>query len=551
MNGWDGMDFIKSLASNDFGTFSGIITFVAFVVSMAVIIVSNSIGKRALYAKTVSENRVEWLYKIRRMVHNFIKLSREKGTEDHTLMSIKNQIQLYYNIDEQESLITLLDKIIIDRENENLKEELIKHCQVAFKSEWEKVKKEAGEPIIKRILAWMVVKKNSKWYKKPWVWLISIGGTLIIIFFSWYFKETLIQLINLKINLKSSNLKLPSQTVINNNFNAFKDILLPIALSIISAIIFWISFTFLPERRRYKKVRPKVEYDLYNIYTILFHYIDLALTHNISSPSMFQNEIRGGIIQKENIVLGLQNKSLINYPIVNGNSFSYIIIGDLLKNLAGRIDAEIDRLFNFNTYLETNEIMLLEKIRTKLFTYDYEANTRMIPVDTSLSYMAENIYEIYRSFLQLQVIVFSNKYYSEFERDIYLYLVQYYYYSNNYKQCKKTIKTKLEKYPDCVELLKGYDLLCDYKLNRKDNLYKKVEDLFNSHIDLVANRTFLTAIFKEDKIQELLKSYYNELEINELINIINQEELQKTNFLKQAQKIKEHFEKMTRQKSGK
>ncbi len=533
------MDFLKLLFTKDFGTFSGVITIIATLVSIAVIIVSNSIGRRTLYAKTVSENRVEWLYKIRRMVDNFIRLSRDKGVDDNTLTNIKNQIQLYYNIEEQVELISLLDKIIADRNNEKLKEELIKYCQIAFKSEWEKVKKEAGEPIRKRILKWVIGKRKNKWYKKPWVWGLGIG-ILFVLIFLWNFKELLIHWITFRVNSKPIDSNLTSSTPSKNNINAFKDIVLPIALSIISAVIFWIAFNFFPEKRRYNKIRPKVEYNIYSIYTSLFYYIDLALTHNINSPSMFQHEIRGGILQKETILLGLQNKSLIDYPRIDENSFSYITVGQSLGDIASRIYVEIDRLFSFNIYLETDEILLLEKIRTKLLTYDYKGNRQIIPVDCSLSYMTENIFDIYKLFLQLQNVVFSGKFYSEFERDILLNLVQYYYYSNNYELCKKKIKANIKKYPDCVELLKGYDFLCDYMLNRKDEAYKKVESLLNNHIDLVSNRSFLAPIVKEDKVQELLKSYYEKIDINKLINIINYEEDQKTTFLKQAQGMKDY-----------
>lgn len=549
MNGWVKMDFVKLLASQDFATFSGIITIVAAIISIAVIIVSNSIGKRSLYAKTVSENRVQWLYKIRRMVYNFLKSSRVKEIGDDTLTNIKNQIQLYYNKDEQNELISLLDKIIADREDENLKEELIKHCQIVFKSEWEKVKKEAGELAIKRVLKWVLGKRESIWYKRPWIW-VCIIVVLAIALLWWRFNEPLIQCITSRISLEHGSKSSPTTPITENspidsksNINTIKDIVLPIALSVVSAVIFWFAFNLFPEKRRYNKIRPKVDYNMYSIYSNLFHYFDLALTHNKNSPSMFQHEIRGGILKKETIILGLQNKSLINYPKSGEIPFNYIIIGHSLDDIASRIDIEINRLFSFNTYLKADEILLLEKIRTKLFTYDYKGNGLIIPVDRSLSYMSENIFDIYELFLQLQKIIFSSKFSSEFERNIYLYLIQYYYYSKKYELCKKAIKTNKEKYPGDMDISISYNFLCDYMLNRKDEVYKKIESLFSKHIDLVTYRSFVAPIIKEDRVQELLKKYYSESQINTLANTINHEELQKTMFLKQAQDMKASCEK--------
>lgn len=510
----------------NFGVLSGIITIIAMAVSIAVIVVSNSIGKRTLYAKTVSENRVRWLYKLRDMIYIFIKLSRMDDTCDKTLINIKNKIQLHYNKDEQAYLISLLDNIIIDKKNEGLKDDLIKYCQIVFKSEWEKVKKEAGEPLIKGISKKIKSLRKSKWYEKFWIWLCCIAIILLL--------------------TQGTTFKVAALPLFSNiNINLAKDIIIPIILSFIAAIIFWFVFNHLPDKKRYLKIRPKVEYNMYSVYINLFHYIDLTLGHNNYSPSFFQHKIRGGILLKEDIVLGLQNKCLNDSYLFDKNASLFVVIGNKLFEEANKINIEIDKLFDFNNYLSANEILLLEKIRTKLFKYNYENTpftkiiehkyTVKIP---NLSYMADNIFDIYNLFLNLQSSLFRNTF---FDRDIFLYLVQYYFYSNNYEECKKQIGLHIEEYQDCKELLLCYDFSCDYLLNRKNESYEKIESLFKNKINLVSHRDFLVLIINEVRAQELLKQYYTDSDIKYLTDIIKNEENLKANFINQALSLKEHY----------
>jgi hypothetical protein len=331
------------------------------------------------------------------------------------------------------------------------------------------------------------------------------------------------------------------------DFNIIKDIVIPIVLSIIAAVIFWLIFDYFPNKRRYSKIRPKVEFNMYNVYKSLFNYIEVTLRYNNYSPSMFQNEIRGGILQKEDIILGLQNKCLNDSYLFDENSSLFVMIGTSLLDKVNKINVEIDKLFNFNNYLNADEILLLEKIRTKLFTYEYNltAQTKIgnqiyTCVNPNLSYMANNIFEIYKLFLQLQNIIFLNKY---FERDILLHAVQYYYHSNKYKLCKKQLQINIEKYQDCKGILQCYDFLCDYMLNRKDEAYEKIENLFKNTIDLVSNRNFFKLIIKEDRVQVLLKQYFMEADIKKFMDIINDEETLKIRYTNQALTLREHYRK--------
>ncbi|AWY01205.1 hypothetical protein A8139_15475 [Marinomonas primoryensis] len=92
--------------------------------------------------------------------------------------------------------------------------------------------------------------------------------------------------------------------------NILLPILLPILLSVVAAIVFWLVFSYLPERKRRKKLRPIVELALFDAYKKLFSLFDLVMRHSSHSPSFFQSKIRAGNLSEEDIQLGLQNKCL-------------------------------------------------------------------------------------------------------------------------------------------------------------------------------------------------------------------------------------------------
>ena len=85
------------------------------------------------------------------------------------------------------------------------------------------------------------------------------------------------------------------------------NILLPILLSVVAAIIFWLVFSHIPEQKRRKKLRPIVELALFDTYKKLFSLFDLVMRHSSHSPSFFQSQIRAGNLSEEDIKLGLQN----------------------------------------------------------------------------------------------------------------------------------------------------------------------------------------------------------------------------------------------------
>lgn len=335
-----------------------------------------------------------------------------------------------------------------------------------------------------------------------------------------------------------------------SEFYFFKDFLYPILLSIIAGFIFWLIFSYFPESNRRKKIRPKLDLDIYYLYSRLFQIFDSVLRFNKHSPSYYQEKIRGNKLSKDDINLGLQNKCLNETYFYDSEiKNSLLPIGEELYDTTKKIDLTIDRLYRFSNNLTSEEILLLENIRKKLETYDlssYERQAfstigeqRYYPVVPNLSYMTDNIFELYGLFISLQNHVFK----STFEnRDISISKIQHYYYSGQFSKCKTEIKKIKNKYPNDKHFLGFYDFGCEYYLHRNRS-YGLLKNLLTETHDLISNRGFIKDFLNDPKVKEILENLYNIDEIQEMIAVLQNEDEIGKGILENSIFLKDYFAK--------
>ena len=335
----------------------------------------------------------------------------------------------------------------------------------------------------------------------------------------------------------------------NSEFHYFKDFINPIVLSVIAGIIFWLIFSFLPERKRLKKLRPKLDLDLYQAYMNLFFLLDLVMRPNNHSPSDFQQRIKGNKLTKEDLELGLQDKCWnITYLYDTNVSKILVPIGKNLFDRAAEIDLNIENLYSFSNYLTAEEIILLEKIRKKLKVYDLNNYSRsaisviggmeLNPVNSSLSYMAQNFYELYLLFMQLQKLVYNNSY---SDRDIFVSEVQHYYYTDQFAKCKRIATEGILKYPKEKNFLEFYSFMSEYKLGKTESAYSMLENLLKEKPHLVSSRGFLSDLLDDNKVSSLIEKLYSEKEVSELKEVLNRESIKGKSYIEQAKKLKKYY----------
>lgn len=245
-------------------------------------------------------------------------------------------------------------------------------------------------------------------------------------------------------------------------------VLINIAAGIFASVVFWLTFVRLPEGHRRTALRPKVELGIFQVYRTLLEIFDLIMQSSAHSPSGFQSKIRGGTLTDEDIELGLQNKILNETFRYDQKAQSCLMtIGKELHERAAKIDEDLGRLFQFSNYLKVAEILLLEQIRGKLHElkhFDRPAvkqidGTPYAPPDPSLSYMKQNLWELYELFDELQTAVFKNSYK---DRDLLLAKIQCLFYRGDYKRCQHLIQAARTRLQNDEPWLEFYLFRCEY-----------------------------------------------------------------------------------------
>ena len=332
-----------------------------------------------------------------------------------------------------------------------------------------------------------------------------------------------------------------------SNFN--NSVTYPFILSILSAIVFWLIFSHWPEKNRKNRLRPKVELDMYYVYTELFAFLDLVMTPAERTASSFQDKITGGSMTKDLFELGLFNKCKNDlykyYPPIAAHQIS---IGKEQYERVQNIDNTIERVFNFQECLTVGEILLLEKIRKTLQFYPLRyfdenpiipMNGQILrPVNSSLSYMAQNYTDVYGLFMAYQNVIFTCPTVSD---KVFISRVQHLYYSGNWRRCKTVIARPPASFMGFKELLSGYLILCEYNVGNKHEAYELLKEFFKQKPHLVSYRTFMVDLVTNQIVRSILKEYYTAAEIAELKRVIGEDDTRYTDFLQQAEFLKAFF----------
>ncbi len=329
----------------------------------------------------------------------------------------------------------------------------------------------------------------------------------------------------------------------------------PVLLSLISALIFWITFSYYPEKKRGKKIRPIVELDFLNIYNSLFSIFDTIMKHQENSPSEYQSVIRSGALSLNDIKLGIQNKCLnSNYLYDENVNPQLIIIGKSIYESSVHIDYLVDKIISFSQYTSAEEILLLEEIRTELRKYDFGdenieknpgssiAGKIYLPTIPIIYYRVKNFYDLYELFLKLQQLVLKKN--RRFDRNIFIYKMQYLFHSKSYKKCKKFIDKNKVKFKKEANLFNNYYALCEYNLGNKSRFYSCIDSIYKDRPyrgSLVSSRETLKDFVTDKKVIEILARYHSKEEIEKLEAIVKEDIKRKDTFIKNNRNLSEYF----------
>lgn len=298
--------------------------------------------------------------------------------------------------------------------------------------------------------------------------------------------------------------------------NFWKDLFTPILLSFLSAVIFWIFFSQIPEKKRKRNIRCVLNENIYKICDSLFHILEIPFCPNNYTVSNVQHKLFSGFITEEDFSIALQNKCLNETYKLDEFANSYVCIGNVLEKRIMELDEKIEKLFSFSYYLTEEEIKLLENIRNQLKRYDYTGNAetivendRFIPSIPNVAYMANNFFTVYGFFLKLLKLVTKGEYTAN---DLRFRNILILYTQGKYKKVINFIK-KYKKFSDEI-LYNMYTMLAYYHINNKEKFLKYAELVLQNKPNIISYRNYIIEVYNDTKFKELLLLRYSQAEID-------------------------------------
>lgn len=329
------------------------------------------------------------------------------------------------------------------------------------------------------------------------------------------------------------------------------EILAAIVTSLIASVVFWLVFNVIPDAVERKRIKPLLDFDLYQIYTKLAHFLEIPLRHSNHSPSHLQMRLYQGLLKKEDYDLYLSTKCQTEeYQQVDDMAKNLMPIGGALKARSNEIVEMIQKLYVFNKYLSAKEILLCRKIADKITTYDFEmqafirvGSQVMGPVDPTMRDMAGMFYDTYLLFLELQTILIAQKplggALGDFYRELNFRRMGLSYGQGKYKQVISIAK----KGKDCFS--KTYYFRGLYQQGKTE----KALDALRKHLEtdsmkLIYQRGCFEEFMEDDIMKETLIAARSEEEYTEMIDCIVKEKEQKTEFEEFAGQMREYYRKI-------
>ncbi|MGD9809233.1 MAG: hypothetical protein AB7E76_00035 [Deferribacterales bacterium] len=328
--------------------------------------------------------------------------------------------------------------------------------------------------------------------------------------------------------------------------------LYPLILSLLSAFIFWITFSVIPHYRKKRKIRVITDVKYMKIYHTLFHIFDLIMKLRTYSPSFYQHEIRAGQLTEEKIRMGLQNKCLSEKYLYDPNvSKSLIIIGPKIYEYTVTIEKITRNITEFNNYLSIREIQILEEILLELKTYNYtdlgfdDMSTHfeqgLYPVVSNMGSHSKMFFKLYLLTIELQKMVFRNKY---TRNTLATTFVQYNFYKGNYSKTIRLAKKFSKKFPTHKYFYQLYWFQSLYKQGKKNKAYILLDKILsdNHTTKPVSHRSFLENSLNDQEILSILNKYYDKEDIDYMHKTIKDEQFAQEKFEELCDVIQKYFE---------
>ena len=314
--------------------------------------------------------------------------------------------------------------------------------------------------------------------------------------------------------------------------------------------MFWVVFNVIPDWQERKKMKPLIDFDLYQICWELAVFLELPFHHSMRSPALNQHQIYYGKVTKEDYRRTLYTKCLTEeYQQIDDVAKTLIPIGEELNKRSKEILECIQKIYVFNKYLTVEQILLCRKIADKITVYSYDmpafmknGDRVMMPLDPTLAYMSGMFFELHLLYMRLQDYLIRQKAsvndLGDFYQRIYQRKLDVLYQKKQYKRILKITKGKQER-PDQTYYFRSL-----LHLGRTDEALLVIKQFLQTdHLSLIYLRHYFSEFLEDESVTQVLVSARSMKEYQEMVNCIQEEDSFCDSFLKTADEIKAFYEK--------
>lgn len=327
-----------------------------------------------------------------------------------------------------------------------------------------------------------------------------------------------------------------------------KAIVVAIFTSLIASVIFWFVFDFIPTKRATRKLKPLIDFDLYQIYTTLFFFIETPFRAAPFKTSYIQRKLINAQITREDFERFLSTKCLSKYyQRIDEFAKNLQPIGEKMESQAKEIINQIQKIYLFNHYLTPYEILLCRRIADIISMYSFQdlayskvGTLTFYPADPSMRHFVHMMFPLYNLFLQLQYHLINkngkNDEFNGFYKDLFHRKISTLYGNGKYKKAIRLCRGKKD------NALMPYLFLSMFALDKKIEALQYIKDFLSANNEkLIYLRSYFEPICNDPSVVRILILCRSKEEYDEMMSCINKESEQKEKYYHFAESMYKHY----------
>ena len=239
----------------------------------------------------------------------------------------------------------------------------------------------------------------------------------------------------------------------------------------VSGLIFYYLFSWMPERKRKKQIRVKLERNICDIYK------ELTNLFLVVTDETYGIKIRSGNLSEDDILHTLMCKAYED-EFIEEIDIKLDGINEPIRGNINRCNILISKTLLYNEYLETKEINVLEDISFDLMGVEKFCGSK-IHGYVGVYDLNRALPKLYERYVELAPLFTS---YKIDNKHIIKEQIAALYFSDKFLECKKNVERQIKLDFADKSFIYTFQILLEYKLENKDELNRFISLNAEIHI---------------------------------------------------------------------